>query len=71
MSAAAATAAPAVNKRQKRGYRFEELSKAAKEVAREWFRKVYEWDQSDSDMLTEQFQQDLESQYGMSGMKVW
>ncbi len=71
MSNAAATAAPAVKRGRNRRYRFEELNKAAKEAAREWFRKVYEWDSYDSDMLTEQFEQDLESQYGMSGMKVW
>ena len=71
MPTVVAAAASAVRKRQKRAYRFEELSEAAKETAREWFREAHEWDSSDSDMLTEQFQQDLESQYGMSGMKVW
>jgi hypothetical protein len=67
-----AIAAPApAPRRRKRGFCFAELNPEAQETARQWFREVCEWDSTDSDRLTEQFQQDLESEYGMGGMTVW
>jgi len=57
--------------RQRAGLTIDQLKGEALEAALEWGRERYEWDDMDSQQLSEQFQEVLDYEFGWPDMKVW